>query len=106
MRQPGKILHVFMGGTVPGEANTGIAREMAEFQCELGRQKGFLLGYGNVTGNASVRFFTKYVGFQEIGRVSYKEWTYEGIIPFEKCRPEFATHYVSIVKDLNPTSRL
>jgi len=106
LKEKGKILHVFMGGTLPHEQNNRIASEMANMQCELGRKKGYIRGYGNVTGLASTRFFTHYAGFKEISKVSYKEFKVDGKIPFEKVREELATHYVSIERQLNPESKL
>ncbi len=83
--QPGQVMDLWMVGVTPGGryAKKGIASTLFQVSVELARQRGFQRCVVECTGHFSQRGALK-SGFQEMARVIYKDYRFEG-------RPVFAS---------------
>ncbi len=83
--EPGQVMDLWMVGVTPGGryAKKGIASTLFQVSVELARQRGFQRCVVECTGHFSQRGALK-SGFQEMARVIYKDYRFEG-------RPVFAS---------------
>ena len=78
---PGTILHLFMLGVDPAFGGKGIARNLVQVTLENGRQKGYQRAVTEATGRVSQHIFRSH-GFEELFRVPYQEFIFDGERPF------------------------
>ena len=99
---PGVVLLLKTGVVMPGVANRNVGTTMASMLCHLGRAKGFLMATCRATGRASCHFFRDKLGFHELMRVPYRDWTWHGARPLAAANPKHADAYVALARPLVP----
>ncbi len=83
--RPGQVMDLWMVGVTPGGrfAKKGLASTLFQVSVDVARQRGFQRCVVECTGHFSQRGAVK-SGFQEMARVVYKDYRFEGRPVFER----------------------
>lgn len=78
-----EVFHLYILAVDGNHCSEGIAAKLTERTYQIAKEKGFKQIVSEVTGPISQHIIGQKAGFQEIGRVNYRDFEYQGVKVFK-----------------------